>query len=685
MTDICLILGMHRSGTSALANFAVEAGLGLPHGELLGPHAQDNPNGYFEPKAVVQLNNRILKALGVSWKDPGHIPPKAFHRKSVAAFREEIDDWLSRQTGASLLLKDPRLCRLMPLWRPALEKHAGSLVVLSLVRHWEAVWQSLARRADDPALAGASIESRHHAAALWLRYNLDAAQALLDVPAYLLSYEDFVSQPALRQDLLAHLGSEMPDLQLVSPELSLNRGRSRSGRASRPLDPSWRHGLDFLYTSLSSHTAFRGAHGDVSRLCQAFMFSVPERRQKPPRQLGPEADSRYGLFLEEGMGRWAPSPPSHSRRPRWLLPRRQRPVCFISDEYQSRSHQYRVHRPLEALRGNGVPAIWMDSQTAAASPRLINQARFCLVHRSEWSASLQQVRAHCRQSGVPFGVDMDDWVFDDSMVNEGWLRFLEAASDEAREEWRCKLHRYRETLEAADFLVATTPCLLEKMQAVVPGIPGYARVNGYSSAQLAVANAWRFNAWRPKDERPRLLYASGTASHDRDFAEVVAPVAEFLSQRPEWLLTILGPLSESVWDGLIDSERVESRPRVAHANLWAEYSRADINLAPLERSNPFCRAKSSIKWWEPALVGLPSLVSSPSPYADESRHDHSAWHCQGPDDWLLGLGTLADKPGKAAEMAAMARELIDPQYSDEALMQAFLQWFAKAVEGKPSF
>ena len=63
-----LILGMHRSGTSAISG-ALNA-IGVDFGKELAEASYDNPIGYFENNRIQDLNDLILKELGVSWDYP---------------------------------------------------------------------------------------------------------------------------------------------------------------------------------------------------------------------------------------------------------------------------------------------------------------------------------------------------------------------------------------------------------------------------------------------------------------------------------------------------------------------------------------------------------------------------------------------------------------------------------------
>ena len=63
-----LVLGMHRSGTSALANLLALAGADLPRDVM--PADEHNARGYFEPWRIAVFNDRRLAAAGSAWDDP---------------------------------------------------------------------------------------------------------------------------------------------------------------------------------------------------------------------------------------------------------------------------------------------------------------------------------------------------------------------------------------------------------------------------------------------------------------------------------------------------------------------------------------------------------------------------------------------------------------------------------------
>jgi hypothetical protein len=115
-----LLLGMHRSGTSAIARGL--GALSVYLGNDFLDAQPENPTGYWEDKGIVALNERLLGALGLKWDDTPPIDRRAFERRRVRALRREAVRYLNRMfTSAPLWgFKDPRTIRVLPFWQSAL-------------------------------------------------------------------------------------------------------------------------------------------------------------------------------------------------------------------------------------------------------------------------------------------------------------------------------------------------------------------------------------------------------------------------------------------------------------------------------------------------------------------------------------------------------------------------------------
>src|ERR1022692_3030984 len=116
-----IVLGMHRSGTSAICG-ALQL-FGVDFGKHLLPANKWNRTGYWEHGGIVHLHNELLHSLGSSWQDERPLPAGwakgEAAKKTQASLRSILES--DFRTAALIGLKDPRMCRLMPLWFPLLE------------------------------------------------------------------------------------------------------------------------------------------------------------------------------------------------------------------------------------------------------------------------------------------------------------------------------------------------------------------------------------------------------------------------------------------------------------------------------------------------------------------------------------------------------------------------------------
>lgn len=141
-----LVLGMHRSGTSVLT--AALQLLGAELGAALVPPAADNPGGYFENAAAVAINEALLLALGGGWDCPEPLPEGWLRSDAAETARAGIRRLLAAEFAEAgwHALKDPRLCRLLPLWLPELEAAGASVDVVLATRAPGAIVASLVKR-----------------------------------------------------------------------------------------------------------------------------------------------------------------------------------------------------------------------------------------------------------------------------------------------------------------------------------------------------------------------------------------------------------------------------------------------------------------------------------------------------------------------------------------------------------
>lgn len=148
MTDRCvyLVLGMHRSGTSALTQLLGVAGARLPENPM--PGDEHNPKGYYEPWPIAIFNDQRLQAADSAWDDVFAYPSRPLARRQERRWLVRAETLFEQEFGEAAVpvLKDPRITILLPFWRELLEDLGRQPLCAVLVRHPLAVAASLAKR-----------------------------------------------------------------------------------------------------------------------------------------------------------------------------------------------------------------------------------------------------------------------------------------------------------------------------------------------------------------------------------------------------------------------------------------------------------------------------------------------------------------------------------------------------------
>src|SRR6185437_1081254 len=257
---ILFVLGMGRSGTSALTRVLSLCGAALPN-ELLGAN-DGNPLGHWEPQSAIDLNDDILSQHGATWYDPslrlqGEVIIGEEHR---AAHLNGIEAFLRALPEAPLLvIKEPRITALASLWFEAARQAGFSIAVTIPVRHPGEVVDSLAARDQvSPQLSSA----------LWLKYNMLAERQSRELP------RTFVEYPALLRDWRAEVARIAAALAIdlstrneaeIDDFLRQDLRRQRQEGISEIFGTTW---VSQVYTALCA--AARGELLDASLMDEVF-------------------------------------------------------------------------------------------------------------------------------------------------------------------------------------------------------------------------------------------------------------------------------------------------------------------------------------------------------------------------------------------------------------------------------
>ena len=206
-----VVLGMHRSGTSALTGMLHHAGLTAPR-DVLGA-SPGNPLGYWESRSLVALTDQFLAHIDCTWSKLFLLPSRWHDREQTSGW---VADYLKCMVncfdGADhIVLKDPRLCLLFSALLPSFTSAGLTSDYLLILRSPIEVITSLT--AIHPV-------SAQDALCLWIASVLQSERITRYVPRQIFTFEHLLHAPdAVLTSCRAMWQS---DLDLSSDQLAMN-------------------------------------------------------------------------------------------------------------------------------------------------------------------------------------------------------------------------------------------------------------------------------------------------------------------------------------------------------------------------------------------------------------------------------------------------------------------------------
>jgi hypothetical protein len=161
---VILITGMQRSGTSMVCQLLARLGVSFGDPDALLPADRWNPGGYFEAKAVMDVNSRMMTGrsrhrsrLGAWTSQAAYLrmPRPAAIAARAGRHRDEVVALGRRYRDSAV--KDPRFCLTLRFWR----EWADVDTIIVCMRDPGAIIESLRRRYKLPRWLAARFYEYH--------------------------------------------------------------------------------------------------------------------------------------------------------------------------------------------------------------------------------------------------------------------------------------------------------------------------------------------------------------------------------------------------------------------------------------------------------------------------------------------------------------------------------------------
>jgi glycosyltransferase involved in cell wall biosynthesis len=311
------------------------------------------------------------------------------------------------------------------------------------------------------------------------------------------------------------------------------------------------------------------------------------------------------------------------------------------------TRRYRVFHLFEQVQLFGVGANLLHV-TDRNLIRRVAHSTLVILHRASYDRYLDKLFNSIRDQDILAISDVDDLIFDPTAFY--WIDSPDFQDPFRETLYKEDMRRYRLAMQHCNAALVSTQFLGEQVRPM--GLPVWTHRNAFSFELLDISKSARQN--KPANKSKVVIgYASGTPTHDRDFAIAKPALKSILHAYPQCELHLYGPLDPGGDWGTTEG-RVKRYPLVPWRELPNRLASFDINIAPLVMDNPFGKSKSEIKYIEAGLVSVPTVASTTRAYQYAIQSGVNGFLASDDTEWEQALSQLVEREETRREMGFKA-------------------------------
>jgi glycosyltransferase involved in cell wall biosynthesis len=348
-------------------------------------------------------------------------------------------------------------------------------------------------------------------------------------------------------------------------------------------------------------------------------------------------------------------------------------VLYITTEFEafySQTVRYRVHNVRQALRGKAHTRFVLVNEGISEDTASLKWADIIVLMRTTWTNEVGKIILEAKKLEIPVVFDIDDIIFLPEYA-EYYCRVLGNTGKKNVKGRKREFEGFKRTFDHCRYATASTPFIAEKMADA--GKRSFVIHNGLNKKQLKIAKSTH-----KKTQNVRAIgYLSGTKTHDRDFAQALPALEKILKEYPDVVLRVVGYLDLSVLPSEL-SEKVQPACYMKWPRLMKYSAQNYINIAPLDIDNPFCNAKSELKYFEAAAVSVPTVASATDTFSRCIKNGENGLIASNSEEWYTSLKRLLDDSDFYKSVARNAHDSALKQYSPDSTAREALEAY-KAI------
>lgn len=303
------------------------------------------------------------------------------------------------------------------------------------------------------------------------------------------------------------------------------------------------------------------------------------------------------------------------------------------------SYRYRISNIREALTFVDVESGETNIFELSNNLQQLFDYDVLVLFRAGWNEGLQKIVERCRALHIPVIFDLDDYVFEPAIATEEYISGIHKWTKKQKQEYLHGVQSYRQTLMACDYFIASTDYIAERAADLDKKV--FVINNGLSLKLLELTSHLRIQQDAENSHIVEIVYMSGTQTHQADFRTIVPTLAKVLKENDHVHLFVFGYLDLEEFHELLPfKERIRTQSFVEWDKIQDYVNHSHINISPLEIGNPFCEAKSELKYFEGAAYGLVTVAAATNSFKKAIINGQTGYICETEDEWYCTLTNL---------------------------------------------
>ncbi len=341
-----------------------------------------------------------------------------------------------------------------------------------------------------------------------------------------------------------------------------------------------------------------------------------------------------------------------------------RKFIIVNGEKSSATILYRSHAAERCLKMLGMEVDVHEADCLDAVS--ISDVSACLFVRTPLSLEVGSFIERLKSANVAILADFDDLVFRPDLLH--LIDGINYLSDIERQQFIERTFQYQEMVKVSDCVVVTTLPLAEKIGRYNKQV----RVIRNYPMEVTKNISFNFDHTKHNTNKFVIGYYSGTLTHQADFRQCSNALLTLMKKRSDVELRIVGKINMKEFTGFEEFEpRVTLVPLMSYEDMISDLGGCDLNIAPLEVGNAFCECKSELKYFDAALMRVPTIASSTIPFKAAIRHGTNGYLANTPGDWSNCFETLLHDKSATKRVGLNARRYALSLFGEAAMLNDY--------------